>query len=321
MNIRKIISEHIIFEGRIEDAKQFVIQDYQDALIPQSYKEGKRMPEWFKDLVDSDPSGSQKYLMWALKQIKGKTKFHPFTANSFVMNAVIDGIQLFHDLQSKLTPENIQKVTSWKMGDKEFNVLGSTRASYRTQKYPISFLSKIMKAPKDINSYEDPMMFFDIMEAIEKLPTKSDIQKERIKLYDNEYWTVMIPLTHRASCSYGSNTRWCTTSRGDETQFNRYQSKTSSLFYFNSNQELDEPVVEYRGEEWDISKIALHINVDGEAQFFDAGDDVIATIDHSDSDTDILESTITEHYGLDSWLSFKSAIGRAFDYHKKKVNH
>lgn len=315
MNIRKIISKEMILESRLDDAKALLIQDFKDELIPLSYREGRRMPEWFEDLVGIDPSGNQKYLMWALKHIRGNGKFHPYSVNHFILNAVRDGIEMFHELQNKLTPENIQKVTSWKMGDKDFDVLGSTRSSYGRSKYPIKMLEKIMKSPKDINSYDDPFLFFDLMESIGKIPSKSDIKKEGIKLLNNEYWSVIVPLTYRASCSYGAGTRWCTTAKEGPVQFNRYQTRVSSLFYFIPNSEPigdDGHFTKWYGDEYDLSKIALHINMESEFTFYDAADDEI--------DSDIIEELVINVYGLDSWLVFQSGINRCKDYHSEKLD-
>jgi len=315
MNIRKIILEEVILESRIDDAKALLVQDFKDELIPLSYREGKRVPEWFEDLVGIDPSGTQKYLMWALKHIRGKGKFHPYLVNHFVLNAIIEGIDKFHVLQNKLTPENIQKVTSWKSGDKDFTVLGSTRASYGRSRYPIKMLEKIMKSPKDINSYDDPFLFFDLMESIEKIPSKSDIKKEGVKLLNNEYWTLIVPLTYRASCAYGSGTRWCTTAKEGPAQFNRYQTNLSSLFYFIPNLEPigdDGYFTKWYGDEYDLSKIALHMDIESNLTFYDAADDEI--------DSDIIEELVTNVYGLDSWLVFQSGIGRCKDYHTEKLS-
>ena len=319
MNIRKIILEEVILEGRIDDAKALLLQDFKDQLIPLSFREGKRVPEWFEDLIGLDPSGNQKYLMWALKQIRGNGKFHPYLVNHFVLNAVSDGIDMFHELQNKLTPEIIQKVTSWKAGDKTFNVLGSTRSSYGRSNYPIKMLERIMKSPKDINSYDDSFLLFDLMEAIKKLPSKSDIKKEGIKLLDNEYWSVIVPLTYRASCAYGAGTRWCTTAKEGPAQFDRYQTRISSLFYFipktelSDSEHLDGHFLDFAdiGMEVDVSKFALHLNIDQEGIFYDASDDNIEPYD--------MEYIIRESYGLESWLAFQSGIGRCKDFHTKKL--
>ena len=90
MNVKKIILEQILSEGRLEDAKSFVTKDFQDLLIPQSYKEGKRIPEWLQELIDKDPSGNQKYLMWVLKQIKKhRTSFTPFGDYNYLEESLL----------------------------------------------------------------------------------------------------------------------------------------------------------------------------------------------------------------------------------------
>jgi len=227
MNVKKIILEQIISEGRLEDAKSFVTKDFQDLLIPQSYKEGRKIPEWLQELISEDPSGNQKYLMWALKEIKKTTNnFHPFNMPSPLIENLIKGIRNFHEVQDKLNKENISKVVSWRAvaNPTEFSISYGLPSPYFKFRYPIGYLEKIMKNPKDINSYEDHYLLFEITNAIKQLPSKADIKKEGLKLTDNEYWTLIVPLTHRASCSYGSGTRWCTTSNSSDTQFNKYQS-------------------------------------------------------------------------------------------------
>ena len=318
MNLKKIISEQILLEGRIDDAKSFVIQDFQDALIPQSYKDGRKMPEWFQDLVNSDPSGNQKYLMWALKEIKKTTgKFHPFSIASMLIDNLITGITNFHNLQNRLTQENISKVISWKAvaNPPEFSISYGVPSPYFKFRYPVKDLESIMQNPKDINSYHDHYLLFEITNAIKQLPTKGDIKKESVKFLDNEYWLGIIPTTHRSSCAYGAGTRWCTTAKED-TQFNRYQSNVSSLFYFLPKtkplKDISDYFLDYLDEEFDMSKIALHMNVDGDMIFYSADD--------AEIDSYNVSNMVKEIYGLESAQAFGSGVMRAEDYHKEKLN-
>lgn len=319
MNIRKIISEEVILESRLDDAKNFVIQDYKDGLVPLSFREGRRMPNWFEDLVAIDPSGNQKYLMWALRQIKRITRqFHPYNVSEFLVDKLINSILLFHELQNKLTTENIDKVINIK--GREFSInWDSMSKGFMKYNYPIDKLKPILNSPKDINSYYDVILLYEILQAIKQIPTKSDIKKEGIKLMNNDYWTVIVPLTHRASCVYGTNTRWCTSSKQDTTQFSRYQSKTSSLFYFIPNVntldgsnyiEYDAP--EYGVSEYDVSKIALHMNIDGDMVFYDAADDEINSHE--------IYEVIGLAYGPDVEESFGIGIRICEDFHKDKLD-
>lgn len=328
MGIKKIISEQILLEGRIEDAKSFVTKDFQDLLIPQSYKEGKRIPQWFQELVDSDPSGNQKYLMWALKEIKiNVSKFHPFLISTTLIENIITSINNFHELQDKLTKENIDKVVAWSAisNPKEFSISYGAQSRYVKSRHQTSYLEKIMKNPKDINSYHDHYLLFELTNAIKQLPSKGDIKKESIKLMDNDYWLVIVPLTHRSSCSYGAGTRWCTTEKMD-VQFNKYQSNISSLAYFipktesikdNSDYFLDYwsnyfSYINSLDEEYDVSKIALHINIEDDLIFYDASDGEIDFYDVYD--------VVKNVFGLESAESFEVGISKVKEYHKSKIN-
>ena len=306
MDIRKIIKEHIIFEGRLEDAKAFVVKDFKDALIPLSYRNGTKMPEWFNELVESDPSGSQKYLMWELNQIKGgRDKFHPFNVSDVTLTMVIRGVKSFHYLNYKLTPENIKKCVTISQDKAYFKIKANEERLYMFgQTYPIRYLENILKAPKDINSYHDSDLLFYLMGAIEEIPSKADIRKESLRLKDDDYWFMIVPLSERSSCVYGANTKWCTAAK-NSSQWSRYQSLYNSLFYFIPKTEVITPAYE------DLSKIALHINMEGEYTFYDAADDVV--------EFSTLKEIIPETYGLNSWQSFESAVLRAKDYHKNKI--
>lgn len=52
---------------------------------------------------------------------------------------------------------------------------------------------------------------------------------EKEKIYEDDNFLFVIPLTHAASCKYGANTKWCTSS-SDETMFNKHN-KMGSLGY------------------------------------------------------------------------------------------
>ena len=71
-------------------------------------------------------------------------------------------------------------------------------------------------------------------------------------VYNDSSYKVIIPVTHKASCFFGKNTRWCTTSVDDANYHNHY-SKSGPLyiilhkptntrwqFHFESNQYMDE---------------------------------------------------------------------------------
>lgn len=98
----------------------------------------------------------------------------------------------------------------------------------------------IKKSPKDINSYGDPHVITDLKEIIEK--NRSDKEKTSVaksqanKLYEDENFLVVEPMSFVASCYYGKNTKWCVTGNIDgETHFNSYTQKGRVIFFINKN--------------------------------------------------------------------------------------
>ena len=66
----------------------------------------------------------------------------------------------------------------------------------------------------------------------EKLLTEAKIKvgkSEYIKLFEDDTILVLKPLTHQASCKYGSGTKWCVTSRQTDKWWNTYTRKTASF--------------------------------------------------------------------------------------------
>ena len=47
-------------------------------------------------------------------------------------------------------------------------------------------------------------------------------KSEYTKIYDDKDYLLVVPHTHTASCKYGANTKWCTTKRNDDTDFEEH---------------------------------------------------------------------------------------------------
>ena len=68
--------------------------------------------------------------------------------------------------------------------------------------------------------------------SIAVLKTQSkEMEKQVIKVHEDEEWVVVRPLTFEASAAYGSGTKWCTTQKTDKQYFARYW-KRGILAYF-----------------------------------------------------------------------------------------
>ena len=61
-----------------------------------------------------------------------------------------------------------------------------------------------------------------LVEQAEARIIEKEMEKQVIKIYEDSEWLVLKPLTYESSKKYGAGTKWCTTSEGDSSHFNRY---------------------------------------------------------------------------------------------------
>jgi hypothetical protein len=85
----------------------------------------------------------------------------------------------------------------------------------------------------DLNSYKS---YEDIMRAVGVAELKLDmkeLEKQTIKLFEDDTFLVIKPLTYLSSKKYGSNTKWCTTSHNDYSYFKRYAGDGILIYFIN----------------------------------------------------------------------------------------
>jgi len=61
---------------------------------------------------------------------------------------------------------------------------------------------------------------------------------EYVKLFKNDNFELVVPLTFEASKKYGANAKWCTTSKCDDTMFNKHNKMGSLAYLIVKNPEL-----------------------------------------------------------------------------------
>lgn len=70
----------------------------------------------------------------------------------------------------------------------------------------------------------------DLMSKQSKKKESKEAKKDSVKLYEDDNILVVKPLTHKASCYYGSGTKWCTTMAGTPSYFDQY-TRQGNLYY------------------------------------------------------------------------------------------
>ena len=77
-------------------------------------------------------------------------------------------------------------------------------------------------AENDVSRYSK---FAQVKQAVGVAEMKINeklLETQIIRVFENEEWLVLKPLTYEASKKYGSNTKWCTTTENDQSHFDRY---------------------------------------------------------------------------------------------------
>ena len=79
---------------------------------------------------------------------------------------------------------------------------------------------------------------------------------EYIKLFENDEFLLVIPLTFEASCKYGAGTKWCTTSKDNDDMFKKHNRMGSLGYVIVKNKELQDKL--------ESTKFGMFINKPGE---------------------------------------------------------
>ncbi len=115
---------------------------------------------------------------------------------------------------------------------------------------------------KDINQY---VSFNELESVINFVRTKNkdkELEGQVKKIYEKDDFVVIQPKTEQASCKYGSNTKWCVSSK-DSGHFGRYTAGRQGLYFI---------INKAKSTNKKYSKVAIHFDDGGEPRYWDAQD-------------------------------------------------
>lgn len=112
---------------------------------------------------------------------------------------------------------------------------------------------------KDINQYNS---FEQLQNEIHKLKEVKGPKPESERVYEDDKFLVIKPKNEEASCKYGSNTKWCVTSKGSG-HFSRYTAGRQSLYFI---------INKAKSTNKNYSKVAIHFDDGGNIRYWDAQD-------------------------------------------------
>jgi len=220
-------------EGKKEDAIKKVKEMFS------SPEDGEMIDKIF----DATSSLGTKFIPF----IEGETKRYLIDQNMGVdefINMMISRLKLFAKYNDRITLDVISSVKELWDG-------------VEARGFPK--FDSVMKAPKDINSYNINTLGY-LTQALSMISSKKEQEREAKKqaerIFESGDVLVIRALTHNASCYFGAGTRWCTAGQQPD-YFNKY-TKDGKLYYFidKSNRR---------------QKVALYVK-DRDPSVFDAAD-------------------------------------------------
>jgi len=203
-------------------------------------------------MLNVDPTG-YKYVDYIARQVEkiipelsGPNGGLNYDQSTAIYDVFYQIIPWFHN--------NINKITS--------DDIWNTETKYRARHGVFDNINNLADNPKDINQYTNPAFLEELMDVVDNRKTKSEIEKElknqSEKLYEDDDVLVVKPNTYAASCYYGANTKWCTTTKESSHYFRQYIAKGSLYYFLNKKTGL---------------KLALHVDKnDGTKVVYDAAD-------------------------------------------------
>ena len=132
---------------------------------------------------------------------------------------------------------------------------------------------------KDINQYNTFSELEDALLPFHEKEKEKELEGQSKKIYEKGDFVVIQPKTEEASCKYGSNTKWCVTSKGSG-HFGRYTAGRQGLYFI---------INKAKSTNKNYSKIAIHFDDEGYMRYWDAQDSPL-----SQRESDIFEYAFPE---------------------------
>ena len=161
---------------------------------------------------------------------------------------------------------------------------------------------------KDINQYNS---FEQLQNEIHKLKEVKGPKPESERVYEDDKFLVIKPKNEEASCKYGSNTKWCVTSKGSG-HFGRYTAGNQGLYFI---------INKANSTNRSYSKVAIHFTDEGNTSYWDAQDNSM-----SQREIDVMEyafpeiiESIKDDYKKNSMSRADLFLQKVFDNNNEKL--
>lgn len=85
----------------------------------------------------------------------------------------------------------------------------------------------------DLTKYKSFDEVISQMSVAEMKAEEKELQTQIMKIYEDDEWILIRPLTHHSSMKYGANTKWCTTQNNNPEYFHKYTKRGVLIYCIN----------------------------------------------------------------------------------------
>ena len=208
----------LLIEGRIDDARNRAVKKIKDQPVRDAVLSN------FDRVLQNDPSGNQKYAMWAAASV-----------NRAVLRAIRNNQETFQDsgldLNDEETIANMAKSISYTADNYVSIVTGSLRNYHKLAER--NLIDNNINNFKDLGDWQNAVYRAERelkqrekMAAIEK-----DAKAGSEVIDDDEDYMIVRPNTEEGSCYYGQGTKWCISATTSKNYFDQFAGE-GKAFYF-----------------------------------------------------------------------------------------
>jgi len=144
----------------------------------------------------------------------------------------------------------------------------SLREGHNLRKF-IEYNERGLIDNKDLTSYKS---IEDILRQISIAEVRSlnkELIKQVHKMYEDDEWLVLRPLTRESSVKYGAGTKWCTASTNEEYQFYRYTRR--GILIYTINKKTGQKVAAFKNTDpYDESELSFWNEIDTRIDSYEA---------------------------------------------------
>jgi len=115
---------------------------------------------------------------------------------------------------------------------------------------------------KDINQYVSLNELESVINFVRTKNKDKELEGQAKKIYEKGDFVVIQPKTEQSSCKYGSNTKWCVTSK-NSGHFSRYTAGRQGLYFI---------INKAKSTNKNYSKVAIHFDDEGFMRYWDSQD-------------------------------------------------